>query len=378
LIEANNLEDPNLLHIGQKLIIPAVMKPIEPLPATRPLPPTEPSFTPVGPPDAIRGIYVSYFAIGHTELRQQILELLETTELNTVVIDAKGDFGWISYPTQIPLAREIGATRPTAKDLRELMAQFKTKGIYTIARIVVFKDSPLAKSYPDLAVKTGSGAAWQDREQAGWVDPFLKPTWDYNIQIALEAAQLGFDEVHFDSLRFPAASQAGTPQFSQEVTKDSRVAAITGFLSVARGQLNPLGVKVGAKTFGYTCWRKDDTLIGQDIERMAQYLDILSPMLYPSTFDNGIPGYKFAVAHPYEIVYGSAQQAINRVKSFGCTVRPWIQDFQDYRFDKRSYGRDEIQAQIKGCFDAGCDGFLVWNPQVKYTATAYAAVMEAT
>jgi hypothetical protein len=100
-------------------------------------------------------------------------------------------------------------------------------------------------------------------------------------------------------------------------------------------------------------------------------------MLYPSTFDNGIPGYKLAVAYPYEVVYESAIRAVNRVKSFGCAVRPWIQDFQDYRFDKRSYGREEIQAQIKGCFDAGCDGFLVWNPQVKYTAAAYASVAEA-
>lgn len=368
LIEANHIEDVKLLRIGQKLIIPGVFSPAAPAP-----PQVKPPAA-LGPANAIRGFYVSYFAIGHPESRQRVFELLDQTELNTVVIDLKGEHGWLSYPSQIPMAHEIGAVRPTAKDFQEVIASLKARKVYTIARIVTFKDAPLAKAYPELTVKTGSGAAWQDRDNISWVDPFLKPVWDYNVQIAVEAAQMGFDEIQFDSLRFPTASQAGEPQFSQEISKDSRVAAIAGFLSVARGQLNPLGVKLAAKTFGYTCWRKDDMLIGQDIERMAQYLDVLSPMLYPSTFDNGIPGYKLPIAYPYEVIYESARRAVSRVNWLGCAVRPWIQDFQDYRFDRRSYGPEEVQAQIKGCFDAGCDGYLAWNPQLKYSNAAYAAV----
>jgi LysM repeat protein len=378
LIEANNIEDPNLIHVGQRLIIPGVVKPPEPTPKPAPPQPTDPTFLPAGPPDAIRGIYVSYFAIGHPETRQLIFELLETTELNSIVIDAKGDYGWITYPTQVPLAREIGAVRPTIKDFQELMNQLKMRNVYTIARIVTFKDTPLAKSYGELAIKTTSGDIWQDQEESNWCDPLLKATWDYNIQIAVEAARLGFDEVMFDALRFPTPSQVGAPQFSQNVTRETRVAAITGFLSIARGQLNPLGVKVGARTVGYACWRQDDSLVGQDIERMAPYLDVLCPMLCPSTLGNGIPGYELAVAHPYEVVYESALRAANRVKKLsGCAIRPWIQDFQDYRFDKRVYGRAEIQAQIRACFDAGGDGFLVWNPQVKYTRQAYAPMAVA-
>jgi hypothetical protein len=160
--------------------------------------------------------------------------------------------------------------------------------------------------------------------------------------------------------------------FSQEATKETRVAAITSFLSIARGQLRPYGVRVSADTLGYTSWRKDDTLIGQDIERMGQYLDVLCPMLYPSTFGSGIPGYKMAVAYPYEVVYESAQRAVSRVRALGCAVRPWIQDFPDYRFDKRIYGKEEIQAQIKACFDAGCAGFMTWDHRIKYTDGAYA------
>jgi LysM repeat protein len=381
LIEANHIENPNLLRVGQKLIIPGVITPVRPMEPARievALPPrpfvlgTNPTFPPLGPKEAVRGLYVSYFAIGHNETWEQVLELLETTELNTVVIDAKGDFGLTSYSTQIPLAREIGAVRPTIKDFGELLHQLKSRGIYTIARIVTFKDNPLARSYPELAVKTSGGAIWQDSEKLGWADPFLTPVWEYNIQIAVETAQLGVDEVQFDAVRFPTPSASGAPHFSQEATRESRVTAITGFLSIARGQLEPLGVKIAANVSGYTCWRQDDSVIGQDLERMGQYLDVLCPVLWPSTFNNGIPDYKMAVAHPYEVVYHSAKQAIDRLKPTACAVRPWLQDFPDYRFDKRVYGKDEIQAQIKGCFDAGCVGFMVWDPQVDYTREAYA------
>ncbi len=358
---------------------------IKPMPIIAPTPELaqtlniDPHFPPIGSLESVRALYISYFAIGHAAVRQQIFELLDSTEFNAVVIDVKGDHSWISYPTQSLAAKEIGADRPSVKNFDEVMAQFKQRNIYTIGRIVTFKDDLLARSYPEYAVKVkGSTELWQDREGLSWSDPFATEAWDYNIELAVEAAQKGFDEIQFDYVRFPTLSPSGEPQFSQEVTKESRVSTIAGFLSMARGQLKPFGVKLAADTFGYTCWRKDDTLIGQDIERLGQYVDVLCPMLYPSTFANGIPGYKNAVAYPYEVVYRSAQQAVERIQrlGLGCTVRPWIQDFQDYRFDHRLYGKAEIQAQIKGCFDSGSEGFMVWNPHVEYTTGAYAPVVK--
>jgi hypothetical protein len=107
---------------------------------------------------------------------------------------------------------------------------------------------------------------------------------------------------------------------------------------------------------------------------MASYLDVICPMLYPTTFDKGIPGYKEAVAYPYEVVHNSAKIAVQRTATTTCQVRPWLQDFRDYRFDKRLFGQSEIQAQIKGGFDAGCSGYMIWNPGGKYTVDAYAPV----
>ncbi|RME78359.1 MAG: LysM peptidoglycan-binding domain-containing protein [Chloroflexi bacterium] len=384
LIEANNIVNPNLIFPGQKLVIPGYLAeqagaaPPRELARIRvqPVVGTDPDFPPQGPAEAVRALYVSYFAIGHPEIRAQIFKLLDTTEFNAVVLDAKGDHGLISYPTNLALAQEIGANRPTVKEFAGLMGALKQRRVFTIARIVVFKDPLLARHKPEYAVKIrrpdGALEVWQDADRSGWTDPFLKPVWDYNIALAVEAAKQGFDEVQFDYLRFPVPGQGGTLYFSQEASRETRLAAVNGFLSIARGQLKPYGVQIAADVFGYTCWRKDDMLIGQDIDRMGQYLDVLCPMLYPSTFGSGIPGYKNPVAHPYEVVYESARRAVERVQKTGCAVRPWIQDFADYRFDRREFGREEIQAQIRGCFDAGCAGFMVWNPRTTYTGSAYA------
>lgn len=371
LIEANDLAEPGLIHLGQKLVIPGVLTPPS---GGKPGPITTPDLPPAGVIDAVRAIYVSYFALGHESTRQQIFSLLDQTELNAVVIDVKGDHGWISFPTQNATAHEIEAARPAGTDFNAFMSALKDRNIYTIARIVTFKDNLLAKSHPELAAKTETGQLWQDAKKSHWCDPFQEAVWNYNAQIGVEATRLGFDEIQFDSVRFPSAGKTQSPQFAQAANKKNRVAAITGFLSAARGQLQPFGVRVSARTLGYACWRKDDSVVGQDIEKMAEYLDVLCPMLFPSTLHKGIPGFKISVEHPYEVVKNSALRAVERLAPLGCEIRPWIQDFQDYYFDKRNFGNDEIRAQIRGCFDAGGSGFMVWNPKAQYTAEAYAPV----
>jgi hypothetical protein len=269
------------------------------------------------------------------------------------------------------LAQNIDAAHPSAVDFSELMDFFKANNVYTIARIVTFKDPPFANAYPEWAVQREKGGLWHDRDRLAWVDPFIQATWKYNADLAAEAARRGFDEIQFDFVRFPTRSQDGVPHFSKSPSQQLRVASITAFLSYVRGWLSPLGVSVAANVFGYTCWREDDTLIGQDIWRMAQHLDVLCPMLYPSTFGSGVPGYENAVAFPYEIVYESTKRAVHRIGTLDCRVRPWLQDFPDYRFDGRVYGRAEIRAQMLGSFDGGGHGYMAWNPRIKYTIRAY-------
>jgi hypothetical protein len=312
-----------------------------------------------------KALYLSFYGIGDRTIRESALELLQETELNALVIDVKGDRGMIPYKSAIPLATEVGAQRIiTVKDAGGLIKSLREKGVYTIARIVVFKDNLLALRRPDWAVKTQGGEIWRDREKLAWVDPFQKEVWDYNIDIAIEAAQYGFDEIQFDYVRFP---DAVAPQCSVPNTQENRVKAISGFLMEARKRLLPYNVFLSADIFGYVCWNLNDTHIGQTLEDLTSHVDYLSPMLYPSGFQYGIPGYRIPVTNPYEIVHLSLKRAQERTRLPSVRFRPWLQAFRDYAFDKRYFEDKEIRDQINAVEKFGSQGWMLWNPQNIYS-----------
>src|SRR3989454_79148 len=323
-------------------------------------------------PQLVKAAYLTYFGIGDKGIRGRVLDLAARTELNAVVIDVKGDRGWIVYRTAVPEALAVGAQGPgTLKDFDGLMADLKSRGIYTIARIVTFKDNILANARPELAIiDTRTGRPWIDNERLAWVDPFREEVWNYNIAIAREAAGKGFDEIQFDYVRFPTDGRLSAAKYSAPNNKQTRLPAIAGFLERARRELGPLGVYVAADVFGYTAFNDNDTDIGQRIEELAPHLDYFCPMVYPSGYHMGIPGFRNPVQNPYEVVRESVRLIQQRASHASVRVRPWIQDFRDYAFDRRIFGVSEIRAQIKGADDAGAVGWRLWNPRNDYTPGA--------
>jgi hypothetical protein len=313
-----------------------------------------------------KALYLSFFGIGASALRSSALRLIEETELNALVIDVKGDRGMVSYRSAVALAVPNGAQDTiTIRDVDALLGDLREKRVYTIARIVAFKDDRLARAREDLAVKTRSGRVWRDREQLAWTDPFRTEVWDYNIELAVEAARKGFDEIQFDYVRFPDAPAL---VYSRPSTRENRIQAIEGFLAEARRRLVPYNVFLAADVFGYACWNLDDTGIGQVLETLSPHLDYLSPMLYPSSFQFGIPGYRNPVAHPYEVVYLSLSRAKERTGLPGLHLRPWLQAFRDYAYDRRPFGAEQISAQIRAAEDAESNGWMLWNPQNRYSS----------
>jgi hypothetical protein len=323
--------------------------------------PLEILLSPVTP----KGLYLTVYGIGSRDIRNSALKLISETDLNTLIVDVKGDRGIVPYKSSVAIASEVGSQKViTVSDMRGLMRTLKEKGVYTIARIVVFKDNPLATARPEFAVKTPQGQVWHDREDLAWVDPFRKEVWNYDIDLAIEAAQHGFDEIQFDYLRFPD-TQGLT--FSEPNTEENRVAAISGFLAEAKKRLAPYNVFVGADIFGYVCWNLNDTKIGQKLEDLAGMLDYLCPMLYPSGFRYGIPGYRNPVDHPYEIVCLSLKKAAERTHLPPVRFRPWLQAFRDYAFDGREFGAQQISDQISAAEKFGSDGWMLWNPHNVYS-----------
>ena len=312
-----------------------------------------------------KALYLSFYGIGSTKLREAALGLIDKTELNAVVIDVKGDRGMIAFKTSLALAEQAHSNQlTTIRDAKAMIDRLHHDNIYAIARIVVFKDDPLATARPDLAVKGGSGAIFRDRERLAWTDPFNTQVWDYNVSIAIEAARLGFDEIQFDYVRFPDAPGL---KFSKPTDMKSRLAAVFGFLAEARRRLTPYNVFLAADIFGYVTWNLDDTHIGQRLEELAPIVNYISPMLYPSCFQFGIPGYRNPVAHPYEIVFLSLQNARERgIPSI--RFRPWLQAFRDYAFDHREFTGTQIRQQISAAEKFGSDGWMLWNPRNNYSA----------
>ena len=208
------------LRAEQKISMPFITS----LPITSPVLIKLVPFTP-------KALYLSFFGIGSSALREPALRLIENTELNALVIDVKGDRGMIAYRSSIPLASEIGAQKIiTVRDMKGLIQSMKEKGIYTIARIVVFKDNLLAFARPELAIKAPDGTIWLDKERLASVDPSRKAAWEYNIDIAEEAARLGFDEIQFDYV----VSDAVGVVFSVPILEENRVNSVTGFLKEAQ------------------------------------------------------------------------------------------------------------------------------------------------
>ncbi|MDR3510626.1 MAG: putative glycoside hydrolase [Caulobacteraceae bacterium] len=318
-----------------------------------------------------KALYLTVYGVGSKTLRGGAMALIHSGSANALVIDLKGDRGIVPYPSKVALTASPGARRVTTiSDLPALVAQLHASGVYLIARIVVFKDEPLAAARPDLAVKRADGRLFRDREHLAWTDPFQPEVQAYNIDLAIEAAQAGFDEIQFDYLRFPDSS--AKLRLAKPSNIKNRTAAIAGFLAAARQRLRPYNVYLGADIFGYVCWNQDDTGIGQRLEELMPNVDYLSPMLYPSGFRFGIPGVRNPVANSYTIVRDSLGQARMRLNVSPKRFRPWLQAFRDYAFDRRVFAAQEVADQIRAAADFGSDGWMLWNAGNTYSGLGLA------
>lgn len=333
-----------------------------------------PSLLVILQPQVIRAAYLSYYGVSSSVIRERVLALVDETELNAVVIDAKGDRGWITYPTTVPAAVAAGAKGPVqVGDIEGMLADLHKRGVYSIARIVCFKDNVLALARPDLAIRdVRAGRPWVDAEGQAWVDPFREEVWAYVSAVAQEAAAKGFDEVQLDYVRFPTDGRTSAARYAEPNTEENRVRAISSFLSRLHEALAPTGVFLSADVFGYTSFNLNDTDIGQRVEDMAPFVDYLSPMAYPSAYHAGIPRFRDPLEHPFEVVEETVRRTLERAVGTPMQVRPWVQDFNDYAFDGRTFGKEEVGAQLRGADSGGAVGWMLWNPRNQYTSDALA------
>lgn len=352
--------------------------PAAPAPQVRPSAPPDygapvPAEARVPKPEAVRGIYLNAWAAGSRRRVQALIELAEATEINSFVIDVKDATGYVSYRTRSELAREIGADREIRiANIRGLLDELRERGIYPIARIVVFKDPLLAERRPDLAIQRSDGSVWVDHHGEKWVDPYNREIWDYAIELAREAVELGFSEVQWDYVRFPDVPQSYMREAVYPARQDRpRVQAIREFLDYSREELKDLGVPVTADVFGLTTSAGDDMGIGQKWEELVDVTDVLLPMVYPSHYARGSYGIAHPNSSPYATVKTAMEHALRRTDGVegAASIRPWLQDFT---LGSPRYGPEYVRAQIRAVYDVGLTEWILWNPGARYTAAALA------
>ena len=315
-------------------------------------------------PINIKALYLSFWrASGNSAVMKKILNIIDTTEVNAIVVDVKNEYGSTLYKTSFKQANQYGAhNNRTNRNIQKFMRTLKSKGIYTIARIVTFKDELQASSNPEYAIKNADGEIWRNHDNMAWVDPYDTRSHNYAIRMAEEAAKVGFDEINFDYIRFPAKANL---KFSKENTQENRVKAISIFLDSAKKRLQKYGVYISVDTYGNILWtKKGDNNIGQTVKSLAQHADYLAPMLYPSGFARGSFGKNNPSSYPFIVIYRSIKHIRNIIEP--SRVRPWLQYFKDYAHTKMHYRKHEITEQVRATEKIGTNGWMMWSPSSKY------------
>lgn len=322
-------------------------------------------------PVKVKGIYVSGPVAG-IERMDELIALVDETELNAMVIDIKNDEGRVTYKMQSETVVEIEAGIRYIPDMEALVQKCKEKDIYLIARIVAFKDPYLAEKCPELAVKTKAGAVFKDKSGLAWVNPYKKEVWDYLIEVSKEAAKVGFDEIQFDYIRFSTDLKSDELDFGPEAENKSKTEIISEFTRYACEALADMDVYVSADVYGTIIDNKvDQKIVGQDYVEMASYLDYICPMVYPSHYGNGVYGIEIPDAEPYRTVNTAMNAAAAELsvlpKEERAINRVWIQSFTATWVNGHiTYGPEQIREQIRGAYDAGYDEWILWNASVKY------------
>lgn len=325
----------------------------------------------------VKGIYVTANKAGYSTYMDELIELIKSTELNAMVIDIKDDYGKISYAMDYDIAKELGITSNTIRNMDELVVRLKEENIYLIGRVVTFRDPMMSELRPDMALKYADGTLFQDKDGHGWLDPYNQEVWEYIVGIGKEIANLGFDEIQFDYVRFSTDSGIQQVVFEHNVDNLSKIEIITEFVKYVYSELKPLGIFVSADVYGAIITSEVDAkIVGQSYIELAKNLDYICPMIYPSHYGNGYYGIEVPDLEPYNLILKALSESQTKLKEIGETehvavVRPWLQDFTaSWLKEYRSYGAEEIRAQIQGVYDAGYEEWLLWNSKNNYTKEA--------
>ncbi|MCX5786270.1 MAG: putative glycoside hydrolase [Elusimicrobia bacterium] len=314
----------------------------------------------------VRGIHLTCWSAGSAKSRREIIGRIKKSVINTVVVAVKETDGKVYIPG-VKKAEAFGSYEAAIPDPEEMVGDFKAAKLYTVARIVTFKDNIAPKKRKDLAVRTPEGDLWRSHNGATWMDPYNREVWDYNLEVAARAAKAGFNEIQFDYVRYPSEGNTARCRYSKHHSSKTATANLADFLKYARKKLEPYSVKISADVFGLTTSVKDDMGIGQDLRALAENADYIYPMMYPSHYYPGEYGLKNPNSQPYKVINHGLKDAYSKLGLNYSKIRPYLQDFSH---GKPHYGPEEVRAQMMALRRNMLESWILWNPGNKYTWNA--------
>jgi len=303
-------------------------------------------------PFIVRGLRVDGLAAGDDEKFTEILRMAEASTVNALIFDTKDEKGIIPYLSNVQEARDIGAVTDR-NNPREVVAAAHERGLYTITRIVTFQDPVRAPVREDLALHNSkTGGIWRTVQGLGWMDPTDREAWEYPLDLAVEACELGFDEIQFDYVRFPTDGDIGAVQYDVPIEGSAdRIKTVSDFLTEAGNRLHPLGCAVSADVFAIILSVQDDQGLGQHVEALSRSVDAVSPMIYPSHYGSGWLGLDRPSDHPELVIGNALDGGIPRMVG-GAVMRPWLQGW--------GYSEAQFEASIAEAEERGV-GWMLWH-----------------
>ncbi len=345
-------------------------------------------------PENVKAVYSTGWVMGTPSLKSKMITSIKQYGYNAIVIDIKDESGQLSYNSSVQTALDIKASKRMIANIESLLKELHENNIYVIGRIVTFKDPTYASKISSIAYKKSDGSIWKDYAGNSWPNPYNKSSWNYPIELAKEAATLGFDEIQFDYIRFPS-SEGRVSQISYgfEFGQKTKSDIIAEFLTKVMNELETFDVQISADVFGITTKRNGDfENIGQDFSRISSIVDVVCPMVYPSHYNFNEYGIAKPDRSPYTLIYKSIQDAQKRYNDYidshsgdvsGDTskihlakIRPYLQDFTASWLGKGNYltyGTNEVRAQINALHDLGIYDFTLWDPNNNYCYSALAS-----
>ncbi|MGL6064831.1 MAG: putative glycoside hydrolase [Fusobacteriaceae bacterium] len=327
------------------------------------------------PQIVVKGIFVTGNSISSTKSLDRLIELTKKSEINTFVIDVKDDDGHLLWemPDISDKYNLKFDKKNKIRDIESLMKKLKENNIYTIARIVSFKDPIYAKSKPDRTIlDKRSNKPFTNADGLVWVSAHDRELWNYNIDVSKEAAKVGFNEIQFDYVRFPASNGGKLDKHLnyRNPEGESKPEAIQKYLKLAHKELAPLEVYIGADVYGQVGSSPNDMDLGQHWESISNVVDYISPMVYPSHYGKGVYGISVPDAQPYKTVYGSTRDSLNRNYNIEtpALIRTWLQDFSaPWVKGHIKYGVKEVNEQIRALNSLGIHDYILWNASNRYS-----------